>query len=324
MDINRANMEVFFQNLSNVFAEQFNNPPANMLLNEVAMSVPSTGAQTVHGWLTQVPWMREWIGDRQAKNIASQKLTIVNRLFEDTVEIPRVDIEDDLHLNYLNNVRWMANAALAFKEQLMVEAMLRGASDLWADGIAIYSAAGRKLDGTNAIANYTTDNLDAAGTKLNTAYAAMRSYLGNQGKPLNVIPKYLVHGPLLRARAVTLIESQYAALLAADGTSYVGGQITNPNYGLVKRVESPFLINGFIDSKGTTYNAGYYWFLLGEVAGIRGLCWQIRKDPEAQMSRAQLDSDFVFATDKFQFGSRMRGEGFITFPFLTYAGFGTA
>ena len=65
--------------------------------------------------------------------------------------------------------------------------------------------------------------------------------------------------------------------------------------------------------------------VIAEVMGLRaGLIYQERIAPEMQDARARLDSEYLFTTDKFQWGIRARGEGFIGLPHLIYGGFATA
>ena len=80
----------------------FNMGEEKRILEDVAMTVPSTGSSTNHAWLTQIPGMREWLGDRLVNNIESDNMTVTNRLFEGTIEMPRADIEDDQHGIYRN------------------------------------------------------------------------------------------------------------------------------------------------------------------------------------------------------------------------------
>ena len=58
MDINRANIEVFFQDLRVSFTEGFNAGMETRILDSIAMTVPSNGASFNHSWLTQIPNQR--------------------------------------------------------------------------------------------------------------------------------------------------------------------------------------------------------------------------------------------------------------------------
>lgn len=62
---------------------------------DIAMVTKSDTAETAYGWLGQFPVVREWIGERRIKTISTYGFTIKNRLFEETIEVKRTDIEDD-------------------------------------------------------------------------------------------------------------------------------------------------------------------------------------------------------------------------------------
>ena len=51
--------------------------------------------QETYKWLGQVPVMRNWVGGRQAKGFTTNGLTIENKHFEATLEIPLVDLRRD-------------------------------------------------------------------------------------------------------------------------------------------------------------------------------------------------------------------------------------
>ena len=48
-----------------------------------------------YNWLGQVPVMREWAGGRQAKGFTTNGLTIENKHFEATLEVPVKDLRRD-------------------------------------------------------------------------------------------------------------------------------------------------------------------------------------------------------------------------------------
>lgn len=321
MDINRANMDLFFTQVRTEFTNGLNAKRETLILNKVAMQVPSVTAITTHGWLNQIPSIHKWLGDRQVKNVETKKLAITNGKYENTIEIPREDFEDDQYGLYAHTFNLMGQDAMAMKDRILIDALLQGTTNKWADDVAIFSDS--RTYGSATIDNYSTTAYDAAGSALAAAYAAMTSYQGHGGVPLMVRPRFILHGPQLRVKVQQSL-STYGALLAADATSYVGGQIFNPNANLVEPVETPYLIDNYVDMDGNTYtDAGTHYFILGEVAGIKGLIYQSRIEPEMQDQRARLDSEFLFNSDKFQWGVRARGAGFIGLPHLVFGGFAT-
>lgn len=324
MDINKENMSFFFTEAQEAYKEAFNIQTKEEKLLELAMTVNSKTAITKHGWLNQIPAMRKWIGDRQVNNVKTDALTVSNVKFENTLEITREEFEDDQYGLYTPAFRNMGAQAVMTKSRALIDSLLQGTTNTWTDGVSVFSASSRSYDGTNAIKNYVTTTYDAAGTALTTALADMGSYVGHGGTPLFVQPKYILHGPAIRYKVHQSL-STYAALLAANSSTYVGGQIENPNANALIPIETKWLVNGYKDMDGNAYtNAGTHWFILGEVAGIKGLVYQSRTEPEMQDQRARLDSEYLFVTDKFQWGVRMRGAGFVGMPHLVYGGFATS
>lgn len=62
---------------------------------KIAMEIPSTTKSNTYGWMSKVPGMREWIGNRVINDLAAHGYVITNKTWEDTVGVSRDDIEDD-------------------------------------------------------------------------------------------------------------------------------------------------------------------------------------------------------------------------------------
>lgn len=62
---------------------------------KIATEVPSTTASNTYGWLSQMPSLREWVGDRVIKDIKEYAYQVTNKKYEGTVGVPRTAIEDD-------------------------------------------------------------------------------------------------------------------------------------------------------------------------------------------------------------------------------------
>lgn len=61
----------------------------------IATRVASNTREQEYGWLGMIPNVREWLGPRHIHNMAAHDYAIKNRLFELTIAVRRVDIEDD-------------------------------------------------------------------------------------------------------------------------------------------------------------------------------------------------------------------------------------
>lgn len=313
MDLNRANIEVLFQNFRIEWTDAFNAATEKTIYEQVAMVVPSTGATTLHAWLNQIPIMREWLGDRVVNNVQSNSLVITNRKFESTIEMTREEIEDDLYGMYTPLVRLMAEDAAAHPDRLLVDALVT--NDNWAgDATPAPFFGTSRAYGTGTIANYVTTALSKA--TYETARITMGGYLGHKDQPLMVAPDVLLHGPANEPLAFDLLKNAQGGVAGASGTDGSAVQVSgqNRNFGTARPILSRRLV-------GTYAN---YWFLLGTQGGIRGLVYQERKAAEFQNSRLSDNSDFVFQHDKYQMGCRARGAAFKALPHLIYAGYNAA
>jgi phage major head subunit gpT-like protein len=304
MDTNRTNLDVLFEQMKVGVLDGFDQAVPKRILEQCAMTVPSTTAATLHAWLTQIPSIREWIGDRVVNNIESDDMVIKNKKFEGTIEMPREDIEDDQYGLYKPVAQTLGMRAAEHPDKLIVEQLTT--NPVWKADNAAFFGTTRKY-GENTISNYVTSAL-AEGT-FNTGITALQSYVGHNGETLGVEPFALLTGPALRTTAFDLCKNDFTARLTATAATYVQGQ--NPNKGLVLPVISNRLV-------GTYAN---YWFLLGQVGTIRGAVYQERMKPEVQGARMSLESDYVFENDKFQMGVRSRGAAFLALPHLIYAGY---
>jgi phage major head subunit gpT-like protein len=86
---------------------------------KVATRVPSSSASNTYGWLGQFPTLREWVGDRVAKDMAAQAYAVTNKLYEGTVSVKRTDIEDDNVGIYTPLFAEMGRSAATHPDQLV-------------------------------------------------------------------------------------------------------------------------------------------------------------------------------------------------------------
>lgn len=100
----------------------------------VATRVPSSTAAEEYGWLGAFPGMREWVGERQIKNLSQHGYTIRNRPFETTVSVPRPSIEDDQFGIYAPMMTEMGRAAAEHPDTLVYGLLKAGFSTNCYDG----------------------------------------------------------------------------------------------------------------------------------------------------------------------------------------------
>lgn len=101
---------------------------------KIATRVPSATAAEEYGWLGAFPGMREWIGERQIKNLAQHGYTIKNRRFEATVSVPVTAISDDQHGIYAPMMEEMGRSAADHPDTLVYGLLKDGFSINCYDG----------------------------------------------------------------------------------------------------------------------------------------------------------------------------------------------
>lgn len=101
---------------------------------KIATRVPSATASEEYAWLGAFPGMREWIGERQIKNLAQHGYTIKNRKFEMTVSVPKTSIEDDQFGVYSPLMQEMGRAASEHPDTLVYGLLKNGFATNCYDG----------------------------------------------------------------------------------------------------------------------------------------------------------------------------------------------
>lgn len=302
MDTNRANMNMFFQNINLRFKNGFGRAPSNW--QRYCDIVPGTGAQTIFPFLEQNGGMTEWIGDRQISRLTSDKLTIVPRKFSAAIAIPRDDIEDDQYDIYGNKIEELGFNSDKIWDDLVEELLtVRAATAKWADGAAFFGTT-RKY-GKNVIANKGTAVLSS--TSYKAARVAMREFKGHNGKALGVTPNLLLCGPGNEDVAFDILKNE---LLVKSGE---GGSIKNVWY----NTADVLILN---ELAGDYAN---YWFLLDITKTLKPIAVLQRKQPTL-VRKDQDTDDNVFDRDEYVYGTSARGEAALVLPHLIYGGLAAA
>lgn len=122
MFINSANLTTLFAGFNSAFTKGAQSAPSHY--KSIAMVQPSGTGEEQYGFLNQFPGMREWIGPRQVKSLALAGFTIINKLFESTIGVPRTVIEDDRYGVFSPVLAEMGKAAASHPDEL-VFALLR-------------------------------------------------------------------------------------------------------------------------------------------------------------------------------------------------------
>lgn len=132
MVINQASLAAIYRGFSAIFNEAFQG--VSPMYNRVAMEVPSSVRENTYAWLGAFPRMREWVGERQIKNLTMQSYTLANKDWESTVEVDRNDIMDGAIGVYTPIVSELGRAAATHPDELVFSVLSSGFSTPCYDG----------------------------------------------------------------------------------------------------------------------------------------------------------------------------------------------
>lgn len=132
MIINQQNLDHLFTGYKAAYARGFED--AKPYWNSVAMKVPSSTEKETYAWLAQLPGVREWIGDRHIKGLATKGFEIENKDFESTIAVPRNKIEDDLYGIYTPMVEELGRVGAVHPDEIVFELLGKGFTEQCHDG----------------------------------------------------------------------------------------------------------------------------------------------------------------------------------------------
>ncbi|MFW5490426.1 MAG: Mu-like prophage major head subunit gpT family protein [Desulfovibrio sp.] len=132
MIINQAALAGIGRGFKTIFNQAFQGGQPQWPI--VAMQAPSDGSEEDYKWLGAFPKMREWIGERQVKNLSAFTYTIKNKPFESTISVDRDDIEDDKIGVYTPLIQGLAHEAATHPDELVFALLKSGFAATCFDG----------------------------------------------------------------------------------------------------------------------------------------------------------------------------------------------
>lgn len=284
MNVNGANLNAIFLNLSKVFNQTFNE--VEVEYPAIAMVVPSNGAYVDYRWLANFPQMKEWIGKKHITKLAEYDYVIRNKDYAATIEVRRNDIEDDQMGIYKPQAESAAWSAKQHPDELVFEAVNKAFTAKCYDGQPMISGShkvGKLTFSNKGTKKLSIASLAAAQASYGVARTTMMKFKDESGRPLNVKPNILLVPPAQ--------EDVANALMTVDRLE--DGK-PNPYKGTAKVQVSTRL---------TDDDA---WFLLDNTKPVKPFVYQVRKKP-VFVSQTNMDSPSVFMEGVFFFGAEARG-----------------
>ncbi|KCX17897.1 Mu-like prophage major head subunit gpT family protein [Acinetobacter sp. 1264765] len=284
MNVNGANLNAIFLNLSKVFNQTFNE--VEVEYPAIAMVVPSNGAYVDYRWLANFPQMKEWIGKKHITKLAEYDYVIRNKDYAATIEVRRNDIEDDQRGIYKPQAESAAWSAKQHPDELVFEAVNKAFTAKCYDGQPMISGShkvGKLTFSNKGTKKLSIASLAAAQASYGVARTTMMKFKDESGRPLNVKPNILLVPPAQ--------EDVANALMTVDRLE--DGK-PNPYKGTAKVQVSTRL---------TDDDA---WFLLDNTKPVKPFVYQVRKKP-VFVSQTNMESPSVFMEGVFFFGAEARG-----------------
>ena len=121
---------------------------------QIASVVPSTTASNTYDWLGDFPMLREWVGARVVKDMKASAYQISNRLFEATLGVQRVQIEDDQYGHYSTVAVSMGQEAAQHPDRMISDLLAAGFATACYDGQYFFDTdhpVYANADGTGAV-----------------------------------------------------------------------------------------------------------------------------------------------------------------------------
>lgn len=228
MQITEGNLRGLFTQISTMYNEAYNAKTA--WWPRIGQLMPSGTSENLYSWMQQTPQMRKWIGDRHAQALANYIYSLENDPYELTLTMDKFKLEDDRFGIYTPRIRMMGSAAKKWPDYMMVATMQGGTGATIYDGqfffdtdhpVNRYNASVLAPDGTAVQKNLFTSK---ALTLDNFAdvQQQMMAWVGEDGKPLGVVPNLLVVPPQLKLKGQVVLNATIVAPQTLGGVTQVG------------------------------------------------------------------------------------------------------
>lgn len=276
---------------------------------KLASVIPSAAAQNVYGWVAQQTKMREWIGPRQALNLAEHSYTLANKDYEATIELDRNDIEDDnLGLFTSVTIPQLAQAAKKHPDQLIKTVLQSnsGAGPLAFDGKNLF-ADDHPTFGTTTTTYDNLFTLALSADNVETVWETMTSYTGEDDEPLTVMPTALIVPPQLYRPALEIMNASVVARAVtnvAGAENVAAAAIDNVMKGWMEVIMIPELAND-----------PTRWYVADLSKPLKPFIVQERRADQF-VSRDSATDPKVFDQKKFTYGVDNRRNVGVSLPFL--------
>ena len=243
MSQNTAKYEATLRDLTRKFDQSV--MASSPFYPNVCTVVQSNGADEKYGWIGGMPSVREWLGDRVFNELRASDFVLSNKLWEDSILVPKTNIDDDRMGLYDAMFEQLGQRAALHPDKLLMQAIVAGESTACHDGQYFFDtdhaygvSGSQNNDLTGAAATGTAPTEAEFKAAFEACVAAMLAFVDDNGEPLNQptvgqVSDLTVLVPI--AYYATAVKAVTAAILSNNSNV----QVWTP-----KVVASPFLTSG--------------------------------------------------------------------------------
>ena len=286
--------------LKAVFKNAYDTAWDASILSRIATHILSSQDSEDYPWMGATPKLREFNGPRELANLANFNYNIKNKKWENTIGIPREDIEDDKYGIIKLRVQQLAQEAARYPEELAITAIQTAlgaptaAASIGYDGQGFFDT---DHPATSNIGGAVQSNLVTVEMTYANFWAAvykMMIFKDDVGRVLNMVPDTLLVEPYLLDRALDFAHSAQNVDSATANVSSKMNQIKSLN---IKVECSPFL-------GSNTSAAASNWVLMCTKGVVKPLIFQDRVP--VQFGSLEKESDAGFMTGQYVYGTYSR------------------
>jgi len=278
---------------------------------KVTQIVPSTKDAEFYPTLTQVPRMSLWEGRRRFERAgAKQSYMVMNAMYDAGISFPRTVFADDQYGILMKKISDLAVEGKRMPMELAYNIINNGAISsttnanyaVGIDGLPLFSQSHPGAVDNASLAQTQSNYVGTGNTNpltinnLNTAIAAMKNFIDNQGRPLWIVPDTLIVPPIQGMLARQILHSTWLMSVGPGGSSGTPTTATTniPTFNvfnvdaggdLKTIIETPYI---------SDVNA---WYLAGTTRVAKPVLLQERMPPELTVKMDPNTSDLVFQTN---------------------------
>lgn len=206
-------------------------------INSTSMLFNSDQESETYRWLGQTPMMREWIGGRLTKVMREDGITIANKVYEATLEVPVDWMMRDKTGQIQVRINELAQRANSHWADLLTTLIIAGEAATCYDGQFFFdtdhsegSSGSQSNDISVDIATTTAPTVAEMQTSILTATEALMGFKDDQGQPMNTgarsfvvmvpVPYMSATAGALGASVIAQTDSTVRALASLGGFTY--------------------------------------------------------------------------------------------------------